>query len=364
MYSFLKKYFIVSSFYWIVAAATFSGFIAKWGLSPNSHRTDLEKILNGTAHRPFVHRQLIPQLANFLGNQVPEEFVQNFIANYHYGPFRDYATAYQLVDASAEYKFKWLLVYWLTFFSLLGSLYLLRAILLHNELGEIAALFAPAIFCLCLPIFQTNGGFFYDYGELFFMSLTILLALKNRLTMLFFAVLFATLNKETFLFFIPTFYPLVPHLAQVKYLTRLKFYYLSLIILSASTYLWIKNIFINNPGQVTEVWFSKNIKNYINPSTYFKFDGSYGLIAPKGLNIITIFLVLILIKISWKYFPKTFKTHTLIALTINVPLFLVFAYINEIRNLSFLYITVVLLIAYAIEFYPKPSKDLVNTNLI
>jgi hypothetical protein len=80
---------------------------------------------------------------------------------------------------------------------------------------------------------------------------------------------------------------------------------------------------------------------------------------PKGINIITILLVFILVKTAWKYLDSNLKKHCLIAFFINFPLFIIVGFTNEIRGLSFLYISVVFFIAYTMQHFEKiKSTDL------
>lgn len=353
MFSSLKKNFIIFSVFWLVASATYSGFIAKWGLrdgaSDSDYRYGLAQMLNGTAHKPFVYRQFIPTTANIIGDHTPEKFI-NLVGDNYDNPFKHYALSSKVIDAPAKYKFKWLIVYWMGFFLLLGSLYILRSTLIDFGVSPLAAVFAPCIFSLCIPIIQTGGGYVYDYGELFFMSLAVYLTHKNRPILLLLVVAFATFNKESFLFFIPVLYPFLPKsplISKTKILYGLQF------LVSVSVNLLIKNIYSGNEGKTVEIWFSKNVHRYLNPATYLKFDGSYGLIAPKGVSILTLILIFILVKSAWKYLDDRVRRHCLLALIINLPLFILAGFPNEIRALGFLYISAVFLIAYTIQQYEK-----------
>jgi hypothetical protein len=351
MTSSLKKNFIIFSVFWLVALATYSGFIAKWGLrdgiSNSDSRYGIAEMLNGTAHKPFVYRQFIPTTANIIADHTPEKFI-NLVGDNYDNPFKHYALSSKVIDAPAKYKFKWLIVYWMGFFLLLGSLYILRSILSDFGVRPLAAIFAPCIFSLCIPIIQTGGGYIYDYGELFFMSLAVYLTHKNRPVLLLFVVALATCNKESFLFFIPALYPFLP---KSSLISKTKILYGLQFLVSISVNLWMKSIYSGNEGKAVEIWFSKNVHRYINPATYFKFDGSYGLVAPKGVNILTLLLIFILVKSAWKHLDLRVRKHCLFAVFINLPLFIVAGFPNEIRALGFLYVSAVFLIAYTIQHY-------------
>jgi hypothetical protein len=67
-----------------------------------------------------------------------------------------------------------------------------------------------------------------------------------------------------------------------------------------------------------------------------------------------------MIKTTWKYLDPKVRSHCLIAFFINFPLFIVAAFTNEIRNLSFLYISLVFLIAYTIHHHEKKFDSLAS----
>jgi hypothetical protein len=196
---FLKigKQILIFSVFWIVASATFSGFSIKWGLRDNDPRLSVAKMLNGTAYKPYVYRQLIPAAANMMGDNISDELINKLGQRYYTGTLKDYSVVSNPPDSPAKYKFKWLVVYWLSFMMLLGSLYLLSGILYNSGVGLVTAISAPCIFSLCMPIIQTVGGYFYDYSELFFMSLAVYLVQKNRPILL--------LIRSHFYFFYPLF---------------------------------------------------------------------------------------------------------------------------------------------------------------
>ncbi|WP_447124450.1 hypothetical protein [Glaciimonas sp. GG7] len=61
---------LLFAFFWIVAAASYSGFSGKWGLRDGSPRFGIEAMLDGTAQKPFVYRQLLPLAANFIDRYI------------------------------------------------------------------------------------------------------------------------------------------------------------------------------------------------------------------------------------------------------------------------------------------------------
>jgi hypothetical protein len=59
--------------------------------------------------------------------------------------------------------------------------------------------------------------------------------------------------------------------------------------------------------------------------------------------------VWLLVRSGWGRLTPAFQQHALIALAINLPLFIVFCYPGEIRNLSLMWVTLAMLIAIAAD---------------
>ena len=60
----IYRRFLLALFYVIVAAAAFNGFYAKWRLNDGHAPHSLASMVDGTAYRPYVYRQLVPAVAN------------------------------------------------------------------------------------------------------------------------------------------------------------------------------------------------------------------------------------------------------------------------------------------------------------
>jgi hypothetical protein len=58
---------------------------------------------------------------------------------------------------------------------------------------------------------------------------------------------------------------------------------------------------------------------------------------------------------GWRYLPATVQRHALVAAVINIPLYLLFCWPGEIRNLSLLYIVFLLLLAVNLNHWIASS---------
>lgn len=348
-----KKEFLIIALFWLVSAATFSGFASKWGMLDNLPRDNLYMMVEGTAHKPFIYRQLVPQIANFFEKITPQSVISKIANDYSVGPFRFFEKANHLANDSVNYKFKWIVVYWIVFISIFLSVFLLYKILLIFNLTHFAAISAPCLFILLVPIMQTIGGHWYDYTEILFMCLTFLSLIEGKKILALIFVALGTYNKESFLFFIFTLLPFLDN-SKIK-INKFVFWSLMLII-SILINIWLKLVYISNPGSAAEFFPWRNFRLHSNPLFYFQFDDSYGLIAPRGFNILNILLIIFLVKMAWSQFSSPLKTHCKLALIINLPLYFAFGFPNEIRTLCFLYISLVFLIAYSLSSLNKKMQ--------
>lgn len=172
---------LLCSFFWIVAAASFSGFVGKWGLRDGSQRFGVEIMLDATAQKPFVYRQLAPLVANFLDRHVPENLKNVLTARIK--PEKTFAKTTSVVNP--KYHFRYICIYYFSFFALFLSLFILRQILLDFGIGSVTAIVTPTAFVLAFPYLQTVGGYFYDNLELLFASLAFLIASRGMPLLLY-----------------------------------------------------------------------------------------------------------------------------------------------------------------------------------
>lgn len=323
--------------FWMVAAASHSGFIAKWGLRDGSNIYGIEKILDGTADRPFVYRQLAPLVANFLDRHAP--------ASWKTGVEQLAGRLSTRVSKLPEYRFRYLAIYYLSFLSLLISLFLLRRILIDWGMEENVALVAPIAFVLALPYLQTQDGYFYDSIELLFFSAGFLLASRGRIAALIALAIPATINKETYLFFLATLYPLLRHVSTRR---DASIGIGAAMSISLAVGLVIKFLFRDAPGGIVEFRLFQSLDWYGNPAKYFQSELTYGVIGPSGVFLGTLLFFAVVAMRGWPPCNPVIKRHIAIGAVVTLPLVLLFTFPGELRNLSILYVGFVVLLAYAL----------------
>ncbi|CAN7401233.1 hypothetical protein LJR289_002427 [Pseudoduganella sp. LjRoot289] len=333
---------LLFAFFWMVAAAGFSGSVGKWGLRDNAAEFSIEGMLEARAQKPFVYRQLLPMLANAADRAAPPGIKQ--LASRTLGPQKVYVKASSA--ANPAISFRYIVVYYLSFLSLLGSLFLMRAISLDAGLAPMTAVLAPSALALAFPYLQTVGGFFYDSAELFFFALAFLLV-SRRQTALFFAILIpATLNKESFLFFVVALLPLLMHHYPKRSAAAIG---AAAVLVSGLVNAAVKLMFADAPGGAVQYHLAGNLQAYLSGAPYSQLELTYGLAGPRQAFALTLFIIALVFARGWRDSPGVVKRHILLAAAINLPLFAAFAAAGELRNLSLLFIGFAILIGKALE---------------
>lgn len=338
------------TFFWMVAAASFSGYVGKWGLRDNTARFSLEAMLDATADRPFVYRQLLPLMANAADRVVPQRIKASLADKLN--PSKVYVKTYGA--ARPAFSFRYVVVYYLSFLSLLGSLLLLHRIALDAGMGRLAAIIAPTVLSLAFPYMQTLGGYFYDTAELMFFCLAYWLVSRKR-TAWFFAILVpATLNKESFFFFIVTLLPLLlaayPRQKAMAIMA-------GAVLVSGLVNVATRLQFAEAGGVPVEVHLGANLAAYLSAQTYGQMELTYGIMGPRQAFVLTLLLIATVFMRGWRASPKEVRQHILLAAAINLPLFAAFAAVGELRNLSLMFVGFAILIGKALEAEPGSGGE-------
>lgn len=349
------SWLLLCAFFWIVAAASFSGFVGKWGLRDTIEKGveeyGIEAMLDASAYKPYVYRQLAPIVSNFADNLVPEK-VKVYVTG-KLKPKEPFART--MSAANPKLQFRYVVIYYSCFFSLFLSLFILRKILLDFGIGSSPAILAPTSLVLAFPYLQTVGGYFYDSIELFFMSLAFLVAMRGKIFLLIMLALPATLNKETFIFFLPTLYPILRYRLSPKSAligTLLAIFAAGLINVL------LKITFFNAPGGAVELHYDNALYFYLK--SFYRFNEiTYGIIGPHRAFLGTIAVITIIVLRSWTLCLPTVRQHLLIAATIIFPLFVMFCQYGELRDLSLLFVGFVILIALALDRGNNPKTQVV-----
>jgi hypothetical protein len=341
---------LLFSLCWIVATASMSGSIAKWGLRDDVPDYGIEQVLDNTAIKPFAYRRLLPELADFAERITPQR-VQAYVVD-KLGPYRSYVRT--LSSAKERYAFRYIVIMYACLGSCIGSLLVLRRVLKDLGFGSQAALFVPVVFILAFPFVQTVGGYPYDYPELFFMSAALLLALRRHWVWLCLLTIPATLNKESFFFFLITLYPILRGNASNKATLRILG---AAILVAGCINIALKWAYLDAGGGTASFQLFNNIK-YFYLSSYREFEVTYGFVGPSGAFIGTLAVIAAIVLRAWPSCSAMMRAHIKFAAVLNLPLFILFCATGELRNLSILFVGFIVLLAYVVDQHQPSAGQL------
>jgi len=329
------------------AAASFHGYDTRHGL--NYQVKGLERfrgMLDGTASRPFIYRQLLPATANEVDRLVPGSFKTRLASLVDGDGEKFYEAVFALPQqGDLDYFFRSLILYIEIFLSAFAAAYFMFLMCMEEGVAPIASLAASVLFILLLPyIMSEGGGKIYDYAELAFFALSIWMLRRFHWWWLVPVAVLATLNKESYLFFLITLYPVI----RRRYSLVMSLVALGVLAaVCAGVYAMIWLHFRNSPGSTVEVHFQDVLRYYFKPQ---HFIGRplvvYGIFAVDILSILPIAFIVWTIRRGWGKLSREFRRHAQLAAIINLPLFFLFCWPGEARNLSMLYLPLVLCFAF------------------
>jgi hypothetical protein len=357
-----RLYFGVCCFvvYFVAASASFNGYYDKWhfgeeGVAGEDPRFHFEMMVDGTAYRPYVYRQLLPTAANWIDREVPASIKTWLYGHQALGTeaqqdaFFDSPTAENPV-----YFFRYLLVYLGTFgFALLG-VYAMQLVCRAMQVPLPAAVIAPAIVILLVPYLQSCGGYFYDYPELAFFALAAWVALKFDWWWILPIAVLGTWNKESFLLSVPTLYPLLRRRnSRLSAWLGIGVLCLACVVV----YLVVRSRFAQNPGGALEVHWRDHLEYFMHPrNLLIGAEKTYGMQTPKAYTLGPMLLLAWIVWRAWGHLPREVQRHAQIAAAINLPLYFLFCWPGELRDLSLLYVAFLLVVASTLNDWMNRSS--------
>ncbi len=358
-----KLYFRICCFmlFFVAASASFSGFYEKWhfreaGVRGDDQRFSFESMVEGTAYRPYVFRQMLPEIANLVDRAVPSSVKDWLYRNQGRGPSAYMALmAISPTAANRVYFFRYLVLYTFTFLFALLAAYAMYGVCHALKLHEAAAVFSPVIVLLIIPYIQNVGGYFYDFPELALLAMAIWIALRFDWWWIIPVAALGAWNKETFVLVILSLYPLIRiRNSRIKALIAVAI----LCVVCFTVSYPIRLQFAHNPGAAVGIRLSAQLHSLLHPRKLtISTVETYGV---RGLRAYTLFPMAMLIWSvcrAWGLFPRPMRQHALIAAAINIPLYFLFCQPGELRDLSLLYVVLLLVIAVNLNRWIGGSKE-------
>jgi len=339
--------------FFVAASASFSGFYEKShfceaGVTGAYPPAEFEAMVDGTAHRPYVYRQMLPELASFSDRIFPASIKSRLYAHQGTG-----FAAYMQVMAESPtasnkiYFFRYLVIYTLTFLFALLAVYAMSWVCRALEMCEPATIFAPVILILLIPYADSGGGNLYDFPELAFFALAVWVALRFDWWWIIPVAALGAWNKESFVLILLTLYPLIRR-RHSRAASLLAVAVLCAVYLSVSVPIRMR--FAHNPGSTVEFHWMDQLRFFRHPRTFiFSTEETYGVRSLYGYSLLPMTMVIWTVYRAWRHLPAAIRQHAKIAAIINIPLYYLFCLPGELRDLSMLYISLLLAIAVNIN---------------
>ncbi len=282
------------------------------------NRAMFNDMINGTAHKPFVYRSLVPFTVKAVSSLIPDKVhaeLNNF-GKAHGQKFASIDFTYFLITSVIWYLS--FLGFAFAFYKLADSLYNVGyKFMLPLSLAAVAG----------LPVLFKYYSYVYDPTHLFLFTLCLYLLSERKWTAYLIFLLITTLSKETSVLLIMIFY-----LVYRKSVPAKKFYRLLAlqIIIFIAVKLFVSLIFMHNPGTFVEFHLRHNLTL-----------DAYSVSQFTALSVILIAVIY-----DWKNKPEFLR----LSLWIIAPLLLLtffLGYIDEYRDYSEVYPVVFLLAAHS-----------------
>lgn len=318
-----------------VSAWCVDSFCRLWSFSEQYERNGIQYMLDYKAHRPFVYRLLVPtvaRLAPALTQHAPAS-VQNRLAAIHPPPTWRADPSLWEQPLSTMYIAVYLITYVCTVV-LMWLLFAIGRVLLGDRPG--LALY-PIAFMAVLPITFLHGGYFYDFSELMFIAAITLALLIGRDWLLAPLLVLAVLNKESNILLSATTLPLLlSRMSLVRAVVRMAL--LTLPALAAM--LSIRAAFAANEGVGAEFQLWQNLGFWMHPSAWLGVTTPYawGIAFPRPSNVLFVALAALTVARAWRPAGRSLQQMLLASAAVSLPLFLLFCFLDEMRNLSLMFI--------------------------
>ena len=345
--------------FFVAASASFNGYYDKWhfrepGVHGHSLAASFDRIVDGTADRPFIFRQLIPTLSNEIDQRVPSG-IKDRVFNARTGEKR-------LLDAMFDspmakdsvYFFRYLVFYALTFLFAQLAIWCMYLVCREAGLGPLVSVLAPIAVTLLIPYIMSQGGSYYDFPEFAFLALAISISFRHKWWWIIPVAALGTWNKESFLLAMPTLYPFFRR-HQTRNAALLGTGVLFLVC--AAVYYPIRLHYAHNGGGPMEFHLYDQVVFFLHPQRLvFDLDRTYGAVTPSAFTVLPLALLVWTAVRGWSELPAPVKMHAKIAAAINIPLFLAFCHPGELRNLSLLFVVFLLMVACNLAGWIRQSE--------
>lgn len=322
--------------YAIVASLVLNAFMFKWGFREDSERFGLQAMLHHSAQRPWVYRVLSPEVVNAVSALFPERLSPAaerwFLERTPLVRYRSPKESWTL-----EKSEQWHVAYVYLLLCLLATLFAARRLTARLcGVGPAFSDYAPAVGALFLPLTFLHGGYLYDFPELMFMGLCLIAALRKNLWIYYPLFVLAVLNKESnvllVVFFVAMTWSKWPR-------RRVLAHAATQFAIGATIVVALRIVFADRGGLPATLWLPLNLLYWTDWRTYVLFFEPYAALIPfpRAANLISLAVLAFLLGWGWRTQPRELRRLTILSCACVLPLFVLFAFGDEIRNLSLVF---------------------------
>jgi len=316
-----------------------------------------ERLLDRTAERPFVYRALMPLLVNRIDGWLPQSVQERY-----QGAAKALVGRYGRIVTpgfwTAELERKYLITFVLMIGFGLLALFALRdltgAVFPQAPLLREAG---PTWFGILLPLSFMNGGLMYDFSELFFLFLSATLTWRRRYLLLAPVLALAVFNKETNALLVVLLFVLVWHREERSRAIGIG---IAMTAIAGAVLFGLRLYYAESPGSTMYNHIAENLEFWRQPSSWWAWMTVYTPLIPfpRGLNLLLIVPLAILILHGLRERPPEIRDFLLVSALVTLPLFFLFCWRDETRNLSLMYPAIYLNVCHALlVLYRRPHQE-------
>jgi hypothetical protein len=308
----LSRRVVLLLMYLVTSATVLFVFMVRPGVDGHP-RASFPDMVDGTAHKPFVYRALVPACVRFVAAVTPDSVEEAVNA-----AFESKRTV-RLLGWQRSYIFRYLAALSLMLLSFVGYAWALRKLIAHFfDYQPVVTDMVPIGGLLILPLFFRYYSYLYDPSNLFLFTAAIVLIVTGRTAWFYLLFIVATLNKETS-------FLLIALLLLYRARTGVNLRLLLHCILLSGIWIAVKGglayLYRDHPGAFVEPHlFDHNLRvpfDHTGSAVYF---------------IAVVTMCILVIGRDWGKKPAFLRSGLLITAIPLLILHLFFGYIDELRG--------------------------------
>lgn len=187
----VSRTFVILLMYLIASGTVLFVFMVRPGLDGHP-RASFPDMVDGTAHKPFVYRALVPACVRLLMKVTPDSLEERINAVY------ESKRTIRILGWQRSYISRYLAALLIMLASFVGYAWSLRLLTAHFfDFHPVVTDMVPIGGLLILPLFFRYYSYLYDPSNLFLFTMAIVLIVTGRTAWFYVLFVLATVNKET-----------------------------------------------------------------------------------------------------------------------------------------------------------------------